>query len=938
MNDEASKGGVPSGPQPAPDADEAAVRDLQAAAASARAELDPRLFVERLAALVQVQRMLATTESTLDELIDRIPDLALQVVPAYGAVFELLDGDAVIFRAGSAATVAVGALGQRLALEGSLTGEAIRLGGTVRCDDTELDDRVALDACRRFGLRAVLVTVVRDQHGPIGALKLFDHRPRQFGLPEADSIELLAEALGAIIQRKRAEEEGRRTVRIQSDIARIQHEVARCAGGLTDMMTLMARRAQLLLGADGAAVLVVDGAEMVVRAGWGGAAERVGRRQRLAGSLAALAIAQGQALHCEDTEQDPRVDRAMCRELGARSLIAAPLIADDVVVGAMRVFSSRVRAFGPAEVAAVQILAEFMGVVMLRDAALIDLRLLNETLESKVAGRTADLELMNAALAAKEEEMRSVVEHMADGVLTFSDDGVIRAANPRVESIFGHVPKALVGRRIGLLIPALGDLGGGSAGGVASAIGRISRETAGRRRDGEPIILDVAISGYSVRDEKLWTAVVRDIGERVRIMADLEQARQDAEQASRAKSTFVATMSHEIRTPMNGVIGMIDVLRQTLLDAEQAKMLDLARESAYALLEIIEDILDFSKIESGRMELDRQRIAVATVIEKTCALARSMADGKGVELRVRIDPALHATVWGDAGRLRQVLVNLVVNAVKFSGGRGTPARVRVVARVVAQDTRQMRVEIAVEDNGIGMDAATVARLFTPFAQADASMTRRFGGTGLGLAISKNLVGLMGGDIRVASRLGTGSRFTVRLPFEPAPGAAPAEPDAVAVRPLPALPSARRPDGIRPVGRVLVAEDNEINQEVIRRQLKLIGFEAEIVANGVEALVGWRTGRFALLLTDLQMPEMDGYELTARIRAAERGQARIPIVALTANALKEESDRCKAVGMDDYLTKPVQVSKLDAVLTRWMQPKAPRPPREAWPPSDFLALD
>ncbi|MEO8526296.1 MAG: PAS domain S-box protein, partial [Caldimonas sp.] len=547
------------------------------------------------------------------------------------------------------------------------------------------------------------------------------------------------------------------------------------------------------------------------------------------------------------------------------------------------------------------------------------LHALNENLEAKVATRTIELELTNFALASKEEEVRSVVEHMADGVITFGDDGMVRSANSKVESIFGHVPADLVGRHVSLLIPELAELNAGNGaqvpGDAAVAVARIGRETIGRHRDGASITLDVALSGYRIPGQRLWTAIVRDIGERVRIMADLEQARNGAEEASRAKSAFVAAMSHEIRTPMNGVIGMIDVLHQTDLAPEQARMLGVARDSAHSLLAIIEDILDFSKIEAGRIELEHLPIAVSGIVTKVCELLGGMAGSKGVELTVEVDPELPDAVWGDDGRLRQVLVNLLGNAIKFSAGRAG-ARVSMRASLGERVADRVNVRLEVEDNGIGMDARTVERLFVPFSQADASMTRRFGGTGLGLAISHHLVQLMGGYIEVRSTPDVGSVFTVHLPFFVA-ASAPAAPNDVRPSVLAALDASSADGAGAAKTLVLVAEDNEINQQVITQQLKHLGFRAEVVADGRAALVLWRTGRFGLLLTDLQMPEMDGYELTATIRTEEGGGRRIPIIALTANALKEEAMHCKAVGMDGYLTKPVRMAALDETLRAWL---------------------
>jgi signal transduction histidine kinase/CheY-like chemotaxis protein len=521
--------------------------------------------------------------------------------------------------------------------------------------------------------------------------------------------------------------------------------------------------------------------------------------------------------------------------------------------------------------------------------------------------------------------------------------------------------------------------------------------------------------------------------------------------ANRAKDLFLASMSHEIRTPMNGIIGTLDVLHQSSLIAPQLELVNLIRESADSLLTIIDDILDFSKIEAGRLDIEFLPMSVAQVVEKSCNLVNRVAERKGGTLTVFADPAIPAMVLGDASRLRQILINLINNAIKFSSGRERPGRVSVRAVLVHRQADNAVVEFRVTDNGIGMDKDTLARVFTSFTQADASTTRKYGGTGLGLVICKQLASLMGGEIAVATKVNTGSTFTVRVPFHLAPELADAahsaseirglnclvvgqhagladdlaaylEADAASVTRVPDLAAAREwnlegslgpvvwvvdasedlpalgelqsallaradldqrvllvvigrgqrrnpraeADGVimidgnalnrhalakavaiaagrasaepeAPSGHhrttralapsrdealqlrrlILVAEDNEINQKVIRQQLDLLGYAADVATTGREAFKRFQSGNYALLLTDLHMPEMDGYDLTSQIRVAESGRARIPIIALTANALRGESERCLAVGMDDYLSKPAPLAALAAVLEKWL---------------------
>ena len=400
------------------------------------------------------------------------------------------------------------------------------------------------------------------------------------------------------------------------------------------------------------------------------------------------------------------------------------------------------------------------------------------------------------------------------------------------------------------------------------------------------------------------------------LVAGTEKAQRIADMAlaaSDAKSGFLANMSHEIRTPMNGVIGLIDSLLDTSLTVGQRQCAQTIQSSAYSLLLIINDILDFSKIEAGKMTFEKIDFDLREVIKNTIDLMSTVAHGKGLELSCCIRKGTATNLVGDPTRLRQVLLNLIGNAIKFS----EQGKVFVEIAQTKQVGEEIELSFSVHDTGIGMSEEAQKKLFQSFTQADTSTTRKYGGTGLGLAICRKLVELMGGSIKATSSLGKGSTFVFNLGFTKH-YSSPLPPNELNVVPKlsfgPEMPaSVVKPNGTR----ILVAEDGKTNRMVAAEVLKRLGFTADIVFNGLEAVEAWEKKEYDIILMDCQMPEMDGYEATRKIREleTERMLKPVQIIAMTASIMLEARELCIAAGMNDYTTKPIDQRSLYAAITK-----------------------
>ncbi len=709
-----------------------------------------------------------------------------------------------------------------------------------------------------------------------------------------------------VTERKRAEQ----TLLIQRDVA----FALSTASDLDEALDTFLRCIVRLEGVDCGGIYFVDtsSGDLNLVAHTGFSEEHIERLAHYhACSPVTHTVMKGELMYRCGSEALPVVEEER-RQQGLRAIISIPVIHEGQVLAALNLASHTCYDIPDSSRTAIESIAAQLGGIIVRVR-------------------------MEHALRESEQKFRSIVEQTSDGIHLTDERGTIIEWNHGSEQITGIQRSEALGNMSWDVIyslmpsakknPALYEnykasiqdfLKTGHAPWAKQLMDHELQRADGTRRYVQQV-------GFPIKTDNgfMMCATMRDVTERRRMEEALQRALQEAKAATRAKSEFLANMSHEIRTPLNGIIGMTTLLLDTDLSAEQHEFVETIRISSEALLVIINDILDLSKIEAGRLELESQPFELKTCIEEAIDLLAHESAQKNLAVSYTMQQGTPHTLIGDVTRLRQILVNLIANAIKFTDvGHIVVSVSSETVSPVSSETQKLplhRIQIAVRDTGIGIPDEAIGSLFRPFTQVDSSSKRKYGGTGLGLAISKRLSELMGGTMWVESVQGKGSTFTFAIIVEAAPVEMRANETRQVGERLTLFMEQELFAGMEPL-HILLAEDNVINQKVAIRLLERMGYRADVAANGLEVLEALQRQPYDVVLMDVQMPDMDGMEATRRIRTMWAKDRQPWIIAMTAHVMEGDREWCLSSGMDDYVGKPIRVNKLMNALRRVKRPK------------------
>jgi PAS domain S-box-containing protein len=650
-----------------------------------------------------------------------------------------------------------------------------------------------------------------------------------------------------------------------SRIIELQQEVATSNASLSDLKNIICQRTQALTNAAGAVVEMAIGDEMVYRACSGTLEKSLGLKLKRATSLSGLSVQKAEVLYCRDSETDSRVDREACRKVGARSMICVPLLYLQQAIGVLKVVSPEDNKFSDRDVAVLRIMANL--------------------LSASIAQARAHQQIMDS-----ESKFRTLIAGASDGIL-ISKNNICIEANDSLLRIFGYSAEEVPGKvTFDLISPPYKE---SSKEKVESSYSK-PYETVGVRKDGSTVDIEILGKTILINGENIRMTTIRDISEKKLVDLALKESERKSREATKAKSEFLANMSHEIRTPLNGILGMAGLLVDTNLNSQQRSYVEIIRNSGDSLLSIVNDILDFSKIEAKKLNLENIPFELHTAIHDIKQILGYAASQKNLTLKIDIAKDIPHFVNGDPTRIRQILMNLVSNAIKF-----TP---NGLVEVKAFNTNS-GIRFEVIDSGIGIPENALENMFVAFSQVDSSTTRKYGGTGLGLSICRELVIAMKGQIGVISQENKGSTFWFEIPLEESAGPSttqnPEKEFSVSGKKL----------------RVLIAEDNAVNALIARKMIEKLGHVVTVAGNGREVIHALEIAPYDIIFMDCQMPEMDGFEATEAIRSSSENWKKIPIVAMTAHAMSGDRERCLNAGMDDYVTKPMKIDDLSDALIR-----------------------